>query len=189
MSEKTFVEEFQEAYDKSNGEWLELENGPIESPGVTGEMLRWFERNLNDDLYRKWCPGPHRSYKSLVFPDIQGEVIEESCAPYEACIMLVRHPPIEETVFANDLRVPRNRANYMEVFDLKNRILFKILHEFYIYPDKVVLYNRYRVPKALSASALKAFMDHQEEEYFFNKFLPKAFSEKTWMVKEECVLD
>ena len=188
--EKSFIGEFQEAVDKSNGEWLE-ERREYEFPGVTGQMIRWFQRNLNDELYRMWCPGPHKSFKLLNYPGVHGEVVEEACKPFGPEKLLLCHPPIESTVFCDSLEVSLNRASYAQCIDLEGRTLFKILHEFYLYPDRTVMKNRYHLPKEISEIALTAFLNHQDEEYIdtWADFLPQIYAEKTWMVYEECVIE
>jgi len=188
--EKSFLREFQDAYDLSNGEWME-ERKEFDFPGVTGQMLRWFQRNLDDELYRMWCPGPHKSFKRLEFDDVHGEVVEEACAPYGPCKLILRHQALEDTVFGDNLMVPLNRASYAECIDLNGRVLFKLLHEFYLYEDRTVMKMRYHLPKQLAELPLKAFLDHQDEEYIgtWADFLPEVYAAKTWMVNEECVLD
>ena len=182
-----FLEELQEAYDKSSGEWWEGAREEV-CLGVTGEMLRWFQRNLNDELYRMWCPGPHKSFKRLEFSDVWGEVVEESPAPYRPVKFLLRHPGPETSPWADSLNVPINQCCYVESIDLNGRILFKILHECLPYKDKTIMKTRYLLPKAVNERARKAFVDHQNEEYRFEHFLPQLYREKTWMTQEVCAV-
>jgi len=187
--ERSFIRDLQDAFDASNGEWIE-ESKEYTFTKVSGEMFRWMQRNLSDDVYRAWCPGPHRSYKSIEFYDVPGEVVEEACAPYGAAKLLLRHPKPETTAFGDSIKAPLNRVSYAECIDLNGRILFKILHEFFPTPEGgVIMKNRYHLPKATPDIALQAFLNHQDEEYDINDILPALFKEKTWMVNEVCAVD
>ena len=177
-----FMEELQEAYDASNGEW-QFHQMTFEFPGVTEEMFIWFHTNLDDDLYRMWCPGAHRSYRKMTYQGVHGEVVEEATVPgYEPDRIILRHPPIEKTLFVGMPEVSPEHYNCTEAIDLEGRTPVNILHERFPYPDKLVIRNSIFLPKALSPDKTAGFLSHQKAEYRFHEFLPEIYRKRTWMV-------
>jgi hypothetical protein len=116
MNEKnpTVLDVLGEAFDKSNGETVDLIMEHGELAGLRPEMMDWWLINQSEDnRYHKWYPKDHISFKWEVKPGINGlegalSLVEEKIGEFEASVLRIRPegPPGWSTISdENDRRV------------------------------------------------------------------------------------
>jgi len=167
QQKQSVMEVLVEAFEKSNGETVDLVMEHGELAGLRPEMMDWWLINqCEENRYHDWYPKDHISFKWEIKPGNNGlegafSLVEEKIGEFEASVLRIR---------------PEGPPGWSTISDEKDRRVCSFHEEIVETPNGLKMRSTFRLPAKTPKAFLDAMYRHNMEEMaLLPGFLPELY--------------